>query len=209
MRFRWLVLTVTAALCGTVHAAEGPQELATGAWSKPVADARGYAVRGRLVLCEKRVTAGRRELALYVELQDASPFLGNGMRLFCNFRPFQPDQKSGMRAELRDKMGKLVPSQPFAFGGAVPMPGWVNLPTDATIRLRTSPFGVYRPNALALAPQMDHLWILADDDPKEYSLSATVVVDSPVEPEAGTEHTWRGTLALPALRIRNGRSAGP
>ena len=208
---QWMaLLAAMAALCGSARAAEGPREIASGSWSKPVADARGYAVRGRLVLCEKKVAADRRESAVYVELQDASPFIGSGMRLFANFRSIHPGQKSGMRTELRDGKVKDVPSQPFAFGGAVPMPEWITLPTDATIRLRTSPFGIHRPNALAIAPQLEHLWVIADDDTQEYYLSATVVIDSPAEPEAkAAEHVWRGTLVLPAMRIRNGRSAGP
>lgn len=205
---RWAVVAlVSAALCGSARAAEGPRVIASGDWSKPVADSRGYAVRGRLVLCEKKVAEDRRETAVYVELQDASPFIGSGMRLFCNFRPAQPDTKAGMHTELRDANRKPVPSQPFAFGGAVPVPQWVSLPTDATIRLRTSPFGVHRPKALAIAPQLSDLWIIADDDPKEYFLSATVVIDSPVKPEVGaSEHVWSGAVELPAMRIRNGRS---
>jgi len=208
MGSRWVALAlVSVALCGAAYAAEAQRVIASGEWSKPVADARGYAVRGRLVLCEKRVAEDRRETAVYVELQDASPFIGGGMRLFCNFRPVQPGSKAGMRSELRDGNKKPVPSQPFAFGGAVPQPQWVTLPTDATIRLRTSPFGVHRPGALAIAPQMSDLWIIADDDPKEYFFSATVVIDSPVKPEVGAaEHVWTGTVELPAMRIRNGRT---
>lgn len=198
---------VSVALCGSTRAVETPRVIASGEWSKPVADARGYAVRGRLVLCEKKVAEDRRESAVYVELQDASPFIGSGMRLFCNFRPVQPDSKAGMRFELRDGNKKLVPSQPFAFGGAVPMPQWVTLPTDATIRLRTSPFGVHRPKALAIAPQLSDLWIIADDDPKEYFLSATVVISSPAESGPGaSDHVWSGSVELPAMRIRNGRT---
>ena len=48
-----LLAICCGAPCGFSHAADGPEVIAAGEWSKPVADARGYAVRGRLVICQK------------------------------------------------------------------------------------------------------------------------------------------------------------
>jgi hypothetical protein len=48
-----------------------------------VSDDAGYAIRGRLVLCEKHVTDERDEVAVFVDLQDASELFGNSMRVFC------------------------------------------------------------------------------------------------------------------------------
>jgi len=155
-------------------ASDTRQIVAAGDWSKPVADTRGYAVRGRLVLREKPRSDDRREVAVYVELQD------------------------------KDK--KPVKATSFPFGGAVPKSEWVTLPSDATIRLRASPFGIHRPKAMAISSQLNQLSVIGDDDSNEYFLSGTFTVD----PEAGKNtieepHIWRGTIVLPAARIVNPR----
>lgn len=204
-----LAVIVIWALGGSGQAVDPPKVIAEGDWSKPVADNRGRAVRGRLVLCEKVVSADRREVAVYVELQDASESVGGSMRLFCDFgrTDFRPEYKGGLRCELRDKDKRPVRSPPPPFGGGgggVPSSEWVTLPSDATIRLRASPFGTHRPKAMAVSPDPSSLWVIGDDDANEYFLSGTFTVD----PDAGRKtieepHIWRGTIALPAVRIVN------
>jgi hypothetical protein len=196
------------ALGGPGQAAEPPRLIAAGDWSKPVPDQRGFAVRGRLVLCERVVSDDRREVAVYVELQDASDAVGGSVRLFCDFgrTDFRPEYKGGLHCELRGKDNRPVPPTPLPFSGAVPASEWVALPSDATIRLRASPFGIHRPKAMAISPDINSLWVIGDGDPKEYFLSGTFTVD----PDAGRippggEHVWRGTIALPAVRIVNRR----
>jgi len=110
------------ALGGASQAADPPKVFADGEWSKPVADTRGFAVRGRLVLCEKRVSDDRREVAVYVELQDANDSVGSSMRIFCDMgkTDFRPEYKGGLQCELQDKDKKSVKSTPFPFSGAVP-----------------------------------------------------------------------------------------
>jgi hypothetical protein len=205
---------------GFAGAAEPPKLLAAGEWSKPVADADGRALRGRLVLCERRVAVGgrahfprrdQREVAVYVELQDAGDFVGRSMWLFCDLgkTDFRPEYKGGLHCQLLDKDKRPVPPAPFAFGGAVPASQWITLPTDATIRLRLSPFGISRPNALAISPQPSKLWVIAEDDANEYFLSGTFTIDPPNNlvapaeeiPPGEAPHVWRGTIVLPAARI--------
>jgi len=196
------------ALGGSGQAADPPKVLATGDWSKPVADSRGRAVRGRLVLCEKVVGDDRREVAVYVELQDASDSVGGTVQLFCDFgrTDFRPEYKGGLRCELRDKDKRPVKPAPSAFSGGVPQSEWVALPSDATIRLRASPFGIHRPKAMALAPDASTLWVIGDDDANEYSLSGTFTVDPAADRKPpGEGHVWRGTIDLPAARIVNQR----
>ena len=194
------LLSLTAA-----SSAEGPQVVASGPWSKPVADDRGYALRGRLVLCEKVVAPDRREVAMYVELQDACDFIGLGMQVYCELSKtnFRPEYKGGLQCEMRDKEGTLIEPQGFPFGGGVPRNQWVMLPTDGTIRLRTTPFGIHRPGALAVCPDLRGMWIITDDDTNEYLLSGTFSVDPPADQKAPDEglHAWRGTLQLPAMQI--------
>jgi hypothetical protein len=201
-----LLAIISCGLCGLGHAAEGPKVIAEGEWSKPVADARGYAVRGRLVLCEKRVGEDRREVVVYVELQDACEFVGNGMQLFCEMSKtdFRPEYKGGLQCEMRDKDKKLVKPTGYPFGGQVPKSEWVRLPGDATIRLRASPFGVHRAKAMAITPELNKLWVIKDDDLKEYYLSGTFTV-APADDltPKGDEHVWRGAIVLPAIWINN------
>ena len=196
------------ALGGSSQAADPSKVIAEGEWSKPVADTRGFALRGRLVLCEKRVSDDRREVAVYVELQDACDAVGSGMRLFCDLgkNDFRPEYKGGLQCELRDKDKRPVLSTGYPFSGAVPKSEWVTLPSDATIRLRASPFGIHRPKAMAISPQLNQLWVIVDDDSNEYFLSGTFAVD----PDVGRKtiedpHVWRGTIVLPAVRIVNQR----
>src|SRR5207344_1757944 len=82
VRISVILLAITSWGLGEFgRAAEGPKTIAVGEWSKPVDDNRGYAVRGRLVLCENRAGSDLREVAVYVELQDASEAIGMGMQL--------------------------------------------------------------------------------------------------------------------------------
>lgn len=201
----WVGIVLWAA-CAIGQAADGPRVIAEGDWSKPVVDNRGYAVRGRLVLCEKRINADRREAAVYVELQDACDFISRGMQIFCDLgkTDFRPEYKGGLQCELRDKDKQLIQSQGYPFGGAVPLSEWVRLPADATIRLRATPFGIHRAKALAISPQLNQLWVIGDDDANEYFLSGTFTVDPAAERNSsGEEHVWHGTIVLPAMRVVN------
>ena len=195
-------------VCGHSLAAEAPKVIAEGEWSKPVADTRGSAVRGRLVLCQKIVSDERREVAVYVELQDASEAIGSGMLLFCDFgkSDFRPEYKGGLQCEMRDKDKKIVAATGYPFGGAVPISEWVKLPADATIRLRASPFGIHRPKAMAISPEINKLWVIGDDDANEYFFSGTFTV-APADDRKppGDGHVWRGTIELPAVKIKNKR----
>lgn len=207
--------TLLILICGFAAqhpaAAAEPKPIATGDWSKPVADARGYALRGRLVVCEKPRDDGWREAVVYVELQDASDFVGRGMQLYCEMgkHDFRPEYKGGLHCELKDKAGQAVAGVGFAFGGGVPVSEWVKLPCDATIRMRATPFGIRRDGALAICPHLGVLWVIENNDPAEYFLSGSLTIDPAAEqtPPAETEerHVWRGTLDLPPARITSQR----
>lgn len=194
------------ALGGAGQAADPPIAVATGDWSKAVADSRGYAVRGRLVLCERAWGAdGRREVSVYVELQDAKDSVGGeSAKIFCDFgkTDHRPEYKGGLKCELRDKDKKPVKSSPFPFSGAVPKSEWVTLPSDATVRLRASPFGINRLWAMAVAPDTGSLWVIEHDDANEYFLSGTFTADPDSDRKLPADgHVWRGSLDLPAVRV--------
>lgn len=202
--FSPIFLGALLALGYVANAGDGPKVIAAGEWSKPVADHRGYAIRGRLVLCEKVIAEDRREVAVYVELQDACDFIGESMRIFCDLgkHDFRPEYKGGLQYELRDKDKQVKAGEPFAFSGGTPKSQWITLPTDGTIRLRATPFGIHRPGALVICPDLGNLWIIQDDDPGEYFLSGTFTVEPAKDqiPE-GDGHVWRGTLELPPMKI--------
>jgi hypothetical protein len=195
-----------ASLCNFGEAAEAVKIIATGEWSKPVADNRSNALRGRLALGEKPARDGLREVVVYVELQDAREFVGESLWIFCEMGryDFRPDYNRGLKCEMRDKDDRPVAPTGFPFGGAVPKSEWVKLPVDATIRLRATPFGIRRAGAMAVSPDVSSQWIIGDDDANEYFLSGEFAVNPGEDQKPpGDEHIWRGTIVLPAVRIIN------
>jgi len=126
------------------------------------------------------------------------------MRIFCDFgkSDYRPEYQGGLKCELRDEEGQVVAAQAFPFGGAVPKSEWITLPADATIRLRSSPFGIHRPGALAIAPDVGTQWIIPDGDRTVYKLSGKFTAERAHENQnEGEERDWQGTLELPAVRL--------
>lgn len=163
-----------------------------GPWSPPVTDSRGFALRGRLVVRVRPRPDRHREAAVFVELEDASTTVHGGMRV-----RFDPD---ALRCQMRRGGGPPLPPEPFAFGGAAPRPTWIDLPCDTRVRLRSSPFGLWRPDALAIAPSLGTLWTIPDRSRIPHWLSGTLTV-APDGPTVSDPQIWRGTLVLPALRL--------
>ena len=209
--FRTILLCLCVScwsVCGLGRAAEGSKIIAQGDWSQPVADNRGFALRGRLVLAERPRDDDLREVAVYVELQDASEHVGSTMQIYCDLgrTDFRPEYKGGLRCELHDQDKKPVRAMGYPFGGGVPGSLWMTLPSDATIRLRASPFGIRREKALAISPQLNEMWVIGNDDRGEYFLSGTFTVDPAADRKPPADgQIWRGTLVLPAMRITSQR----
>jgi hypothetical protein len=185
-----------------VSAGEKSTDYAVGDWSKDVSDSRGYALRGRLVVSERK-RGDDFEYPIYVELQDARESVGGTTRVFCDFNAGNTGA-TGLKCELRDSDNKLVAPTSYPFGGATPASEWVLIPSDGGIRLRSSPFGVFREKAIALTPSIGVLWSIPSGDSADYFLSGTFKVD----PDEGRNEVqdpqiWRGTLELPAVRIHS------
>ena len=181
-----------------------PKVIASGEWSKSVVDEGRYAVQGRLILCEKLVSHDRREVVLYVELRDATSSVGRSMRLYCDMgrTDFRPENRSGLQCELKDRSHRAVESAAIAFGGAVPLSQWVTLPSDATIRLRASPFGIHHSQGMAISPHLGTVWVIGDDDSNEYTLSGMFAIIPPKNSVSPSDdHVWTGTIDLPPVRI--------
>jgi hypothetical protein len=207
MTRRGLVLGLgLSALSGIGRTAEAPQLVAAGAWSKPVVDNEGFALRGRLVLYDKRYDATRRDTIVYIELQEASESAARPLQLYGDMgrNDFRREYLPGLHCELRDKAEKALDPVGFPFGGAVPRSQWVILPADSTLRLRASPWGIWRPNARAICSDIGTLWIIPDDDRKPYYLSGTFTAEVPKDLMPPTDdHVWHGTLLLPPAKIIN------
>jgi hypothetical protein len=183
-----------------------PKDIFAGEWSSPVVDDGGHAVQGRLVLREKGVTHDRREVVLYVELRNASSFVGDSMSLYCDMGKTESGagNRSGLQCELKDGRNRSVEAVPYAFGGAVPLSQWVTLPSDATIRMRASPFGIHRSQGIAISPHLGTVWVIADDDSNKYTLSGTFAISPPQGTVAPSDdHVWIGAIDLPPVCIVN------
>lgn len=175
-----------------------------GSWSESVADSQGYSLRGRLVLVDKVGHNGHRESVLFVELQDTCPFIGNGIRVFCDMgkTDFRPEYQGGLDCLLLDKNNQPAKSASFAFGGAVPRSEWVKLPVDASIRVRATPFGLRRDNAMLISPHLGAMWVIENGDKNEYLLKGTFKVQSRDDKNIeDSHHAWTGKLMLPPIRI--------
>jgi hypothetical protein len=199
-----LIAALLSGFSGTANAEGEPRIIAAGEWSKPVSDSRGYAIRGRLVLCEKPRSDELRETPLYVELQDASESIGNDMLLYCDMgkHDFRPEYKGGLTCELKDEDDRAIESKSFPFGGGVPKSQWVTLTVDGTVRLRATPFGIRREKAISICPHLNVLWVINQDDPAVHYLNGTLTIDPPKgAEEASKGYVWRGTIALPPMKI--------
>ena len=200
------VVVLACGLVRTCCASEPPKEIAVGDWSPAVTDNRGYAVRGRLVVAEKQSGHNPRQTAVYLDLQDASEHVGGTLRIFCDLgnSDFSGQNKTGLKCVMQDKDQRPVAFTSPPFGGATPDSRWIELPSDSTIRLRTSPFGIHRPGAMTIATHIGQVWVIDDQDPHDYFLSGTFTVDPMEGRDTITDpQIWRGTLELPAVKISN------
>ena len=200
-------MNLKPAALSAVHTGMTSETFFEGAWSAPVTDNRGYALRGRLVVRVRPRESRHREAAVFVELQDASSTIHGGMRVFCDIgrHDFRPEYVGGLRCALHDSRRRAVPATSYPFGGATPQSTWVELPGDATVRLRTSPFGVWRPGALAITPEIGTLWNLDERDRGAYFLSGTFTAAPVDAPQVSDPQIWRGTLVLPPVRLTGAR----
>lgn len=205
-RFAAVFLGLAVAAGSVAHGQPTQQVIAEGDWSAPVADHGGRTIRGRLILAQEIRGQEDRDVGVYLELQETADAVGGEpLWLYCELgrSDFRPEYRPGLHCELRDATGKPVPSEPFAFSGAVPRSEWVVLPPDATLRLRASPWGLRRPGALVLAPDVAHLWVIRLTAEQDYTLGGTFTIEPADDwqpPAAGW--VWRGTLELPAVPIR-------
>jgi hypothetical protein len=176
-------LLVMLTTCHTALADE-KTVLATGGWSEAVSG-----LRGRLILARGRALGDgkTRESLVYVEIENVTHTHSGEVAVY-----FDPD---ALKCELADAAGKAVAPTPIPGSGGRPGKVRVTVPFDSSIRLRANPYAFGRAEGL-LIPLNHAAWHIKDT--AVYHLSGTLTVTPPeVKVDA-----WKGTLRLPAAKVR-------
>ena len=204
-----IVLILLIAACRS-FAVEDTDVAALGQWSKPVGTFYGHTIRGRLLICDTPDHARsepRIDTAVYLELQEFSAAV-RSVRVYCElYRMSLPDEAPGLRCELRDSTGKLVPNSPYGFGGGMPISCWLTLQPYCSARLRASVFGGGRldDGGLAIYLASRGWWDVHPNPTNEYYLSGTFTALAPTNELGLVTSTnldvWCGTLKLPPVKI--------
>jgi len=178
--------------------------VSVGGWSKPVSDFYGYALRGRLLLCQLpwRGPANTPDIGVYLELEEVSDFAVAPVEVLCDL--MATNRTDGLRCELRYVDGRAVP-EGGAYSGGGPGSSWITLPAFSSIRLKVSG-GTAKAMAdwiqITLSRQS---WAFPSKDTNDCFLSGTFTVNpradlvTPYTPS--NHHVWKGALTLPAVRI--------
>jgi hypothetical protein len=162
-----------------IFATDDTNLVAAGEWSQPVATQYGSAIRGRLLICDTPDHASsvqRTDTAVYLELQEFSSAIMS-VRVYCGIdRLTLPDDAPGLRCELRDSSGALVPYSPGGFSGSEPGSSWVTLMPYCSTRLRISAYGAacrMEDGGLHILLASRGAWDVHPNPTNEYYLSGT------------------------------------
>jgi dienelactone hydrolase len=164
-----------------------PEVRERGDWSEPVAG-----LRGRLLFGEGEKFNGTRMGIVYLELQNVSD-VGNPMEIYFNIDRALP-------CELLDGDGKPVAQAGSPASIQTPLPYWIALPHDSSLRFRVSVtgYGVPRDGGLQIG-MMAGDWRIAPTSHGDYFLASRFVVSPPKDPNR--PHPWKGVLNLPKVKI--------
>jgi hypothetical protein len=206
---RPIILILLFAACRS-YAVEDTNVVALGQWSEAVGTFHGNTIRGRLLICDTpdhASSVSRIDTAVYLELQEFSSAV-RSVRVYCELnRMSLPDDAPGLRCELRDSAGKLVPDSPGGFSGGMPVSCWLTLRPYCSARLRASVFGGGRldDGGLAIYLASRGWWDVHPNTTNEYYLSATFTAVAPTNELGMVTSTnldvWYGTLTLPRVKI--------
>ena len=184
--------------------------IVVGDWSKPVKDADGYVLRGRLILYDMphytnqfpgaATTEYWGNAPLFLELQNLSPRMDKSLGVYFALG-------DGLECELLDSRGGHVTNSLFVFFSGSLRPWfrsyWITVPLDGSVRLRADPqTGGHSPKAggLEIELSQSQRWIIPAGDTSAYYLSGNFSppTNHPAPPGS---HVWRGKLILPPMRI--------
>jgi len=151
----------------------------------------------------------RTDTAVYLELQEFSSAV-RLVRVYCAFNKVDPP---GLRCELRDSSGKLIPNSPGGFSGGEPGSYWVTLPPYCSARLRASVYGGGRldDGGLAVYQASGGWWDVHPSKTNEYYLSGTFTSAMPTNQfglqtglpavDSTNMDVWYGTITLPKVKV--------
>lgn len=202
---------------GRTFAADDTNLVVAGDWSQPVTTPSGPAIRGRLLICDTPDHASSEhgtDTAVYLELQEFSSAV-RSVRVYCGLhRLTLPDDSPGLRCELRDNAGRLVPDSPGGFSGSEPTSYWLTLHPYCSARLRVSAYGAacrLKDGGLHINLASRGQWDVHPNPTNDYYLSGTFSSVTPTN-ELGLKlglpiidctnmDVWYGTLTLPSVKI--------
>jgi hypothetical protein len=176
--------------------------IAISDWSKPVGTGDWPQLRGRLMIAQGHSPghAGAwPETEVYLEFENVSDSIMPMQIYFDAWR--------GLRCELRDANGKLLPQSASGGSGGGPAECWITLPHDSTIRVRANMSGYGKPKGsgllLVLSPGAS--WDIQAGDTNDYFLCGTFTVTPPSNHVAkdfeAARAEWHGTLEFPKMKI--------
>jgi hypothetical protein len=210
------ILSILLLAGSRLFAADDTNLSASGEWSKPISTQYGHAVWGRLLICETPDHARsepRTDTAVYLELQEFSSAV-RSVRVYCVLdRMSLPLDAPGLRCELRDSSGKLIPDSPGGFSGGGPVSCWVTLQPYCSARIRASVFGggCLDDGGLAVYLASRGWWDVHPSKTNEYYLSGTFTAAMPTNQlglqtglpsvDSTNMDVWYGTLTLPRVKV--------
>lgn len=164
----------------TADGARSTSVIAVGDWSKPVKDAEGYILRGRLILYDTPHYTNTFQGAspteywgnapLFLELENLSPRTDKSLAVYFALQ-------DGLECDLRDSRGWQVTNSIFGFTSGSLRPWfrsyWITVPLDGSVRLRADPQrGGHSPKAggLEIELSLGQRWIIPAGDMSAYYL---------------------------------------
>jgi hypothetical protein len=171
--------------------------IATGNWSETVTE-NDHALRGRLLVYDDQGQSAANHARVYLELQHV--FHGGWDSPIEIY--FDVGFGGVVSFELNDAFGKPVPQEPAPIRGPAPLPSWVTLPCDATVRLRADIYNLgtqSKPAGLVIFANGGR-WVIHPDATNDVFLSATFT-PATNHPSPLNYHVWQGTLKVPAAKI--------
>jgi hypothetical protein len=189
--FSLIIFTAVGGLLG----ATASEPSVVGSWSEAV-----KGLRGRLLLAPGDTVNGAGTAVVYLELQNASDVL-SPMEIY-----FDPGR--ALRCEVLDTSGKPIARAGLPADIMTPLPYWIVLPHDSTLRLRVSVSGYGVPKDAGLLigmPSGD--WLIPPGSRDELFLSVSFA--SSQAGSADHVHPWTGVLQVPKLKVSTSQALAP
>jgi hypothetical protein len=182
-----------------------------GEWSKPVTDAAGYTLRGRLLVFDtphytdnsgqsNTPTEWWGNAPVMLELENPTPGEAKPVGVYFALG-------DGFEGEMKDAAGKPATNNPqmYSFGPASPYArqSWITVPPDSAVRFRVDPsLGGFSPRRdwLTIELSMGERWTIQTNSPPFFfSGTFSPPTNHPTPPGL---HLWQGLLKLPAVKLQ-------